>query len=126
MLPNRFPDEGQAPEYNTEVNALWYTALCIMAEFARLLGEPPERYEARAEMARAIFARFWSEELGYCYDGLDGPEGNEPSLRPNRLFAVSLRHNSLPAEQQKAVVDTCAQHLLTSHGLRSLSPDHPD
>jgi len=23
-------------------------------------------------------------------------------------------------------VDTCARHLLTSHGLRSLAPDHPD
>jgi glycogen debranching enzyme len=32
----------------------------------------------------------------------------------------------LPPEQQKAVVDVCARHLLTSHGLRSLDPRHPD
>jgi len=126
MLPNRFPDEGQAPEYNTEVNALWYTALCIMAEFARLLGDPPDRYAALMEQARAGFARFWNEELGYCYDVLDGPEGNDPALRPNQLFAVSLPHSPLPDERRKAVVDACARHLLTSHGLRSLDPRHPD
>lgn len=210
MLPNRFPDEGQAPEYNTvdatlwyfeavrahyavagsqglvqdlfpvlkeivdwhlrgtryqihvdpddgllfagepgvqltwmdakvddwvvtprtgkpvEVNALWYNALRIMVEFAWLVGEPPDRYEALAKKARAGFARFWNEETGYCYDVLDGPEGHDPSLRPNQLLAVSLRHSPLPAERRRAVVDACARHLLTSHGLRSLDPRHPD
>jgi predicted glycogen debranching enzyme len=109
-----------------EVNALWYNALRVMAEFARLLGEPPERYEALAEQAREGFGRFWNEEAGYLYDVLDGPEGNDPSLRPNQLFAVSLPHSPLPPEPQKAVVDACARHLLTSHGLRSLDPRHPD
>jgi glycogen debranching enzyme len=31
----------------------------------------------------------------------------------------------LSFEQQKAVVDTCARHLLTSFGLRSLAPGEP-
>jgi glycogen debranching enzyme len=31
----------------------------------------------------------------------------------------------LTPEQQKAVVDVCARHLLTSHGLRSLAPGEP-
>ena len=109
-----------------EVNALWYNALRVMAEFARLLGEPPGRYEALAERARAGFARFWNEEARYLYDVLDGPEGNDPALRPNQLLAVSLRHSPLPEERRKCVVDACARHLLTSHGLRSLDPRHPD
>jgi glycogen debranching enzyme len=75
---------------------------------------------------KILFGRFWDEEAGYCYDALDGPDGNDPALRPNQLFAVSLRHSPLTPEQQKAVVDTCARHLLTSHGLRSLDPRHPD
>ena len=128
-----------------EVKALWYDALCVMADFARLLEDDgrrsPDRahfasvgdlrrsresYETLAEQARTGFARFWKEEAGYCYDVLDGPEGNDPALRPNQLFAVSLPHSPLPPEQQKAVVDICARHLLTSHGLRSLDPRHPD
>jgi predicted glycogen debranching enzyme len=109
-----------------EVNALWYNALRIMVEFAWLLGETTERYEALARQARAGFARYWNEEAGYCYDVLDGPGGNDPALRPNQLMAVSLRHSPLPAEQRRAVVDACARHLLTSHGLRSLDPRHRD
>jgi predicted glycogen debranching enzyme len=40
-----------------EVNALWYNTLCSMADFARRLGEPADRYETLAEQAGAGFAR---------------------------------------------------------------------
>ena len=56
---------------------------------------------------------------------IDGPGGNDASIRPNQIFAVSLPETALTPDQQKSVVDTCARHLLTSHGLRSLSPDEP-
>jgi len=108
-----------------EVNALWYHALCVMAGFAPLLEEPGEPFEALARQARAGFARFWNGGLGYCYDVLDGPNGNDDALRPNQLLAVSLRHSPLPPAQQKAMVDVCARRLLTSHGMRSLAPEDP-
>jgi predicted glycogen debranching enzyme len=108
-----------------EINALWYNALRIMADFARQLEEPAGRYEILTESARSGFARFWNEDVGYCYDVLDGPDGDDPALRPNQLFAVSLPYSPLSGKQQKAVVDACARHLLTSHGLRSLSPNDP-
>jgi predicted glycogen debranching enzyme len=111
-----------------EVNALWYNALRIMAAFACQLGQPPKEYEVLANFALEGFTRFWNEETGYCYDVLDGPEGNDASLRPNQIFAVSLGASSdlplLTLKQQRAVVDVCGRMLLTSHGLRSLSPDH--
>ena len=111
-----------------EINALWYNALHIMATFARQLNQPFEDYEAIAHLTQANFNRFWNPALGYCYDVLDGPEGDDPSLRPNQLFAVILPKASsmslLTLAQQRAVVDVCSQKLLTSHGLRSLSPDH--
>ncbi len=108
-----------------EINALWYNALRIMADFARRLEQPADPYEALAERAHSGFARFWNEDAGYCYDVLDGPDGDDPALRPNQLFAVSLPYGPLSQRQQKAVVDACARHLLTSYGLRSLSPDDP-
>jgi glycogen debranching enzyme len=108
-----------------EINALWYNALRIMAVLAHHLGKPAETYQAAAERARDGFARFWNPAAGYCYDVLDGPDGNDPALRPNQLFAVSLPHSPLTSQQQRAVVDACARHLVTSHGLRSLAPDHP-
>ena len=108
-----------------EINALWYNALRVCAQFARQLGRPAERYEALARRTRAGFARFWIEAAGWCYDVLDGPEGNDPTLRPNQLLAVSLPYSPLETRQQAAVVAVCARSLLTSHGLRSLAPDHP-
>ncbi|MBE7385224.1 MAG: glycogen debranching enzyme family protein [Leptolyngbya sp. SIO1E4] len=129
-----------------EVNALWYNALLTMARFADLLGVSGSDYRLMAEQTRHGFQRFWSDELGYCYDVLDGPEGNDPSLRPNQIFAVAfpaadcwrsdlytkkpagtqlLGPPLLSTDQQKAVVDQVARQLLTSHGLRSLDPRHP-
>lgn len=109
-----------------EVNALWYNALRTMAKFARQLGKPHQEYEAIADRTLARFPRFWNPALGYCYDVVDGPNGDDPSLRPNQIFAVSLPESPLTPAQQKAVVDVCGRSLLTSFGLRSLAPDHPD
>ncbi len=109
-----------------EINALWYNALQSMASFAHRLGKPAERYEAMAAAARAGFRRFWYEDGQYLYDVIDGPRGVDPTLRPNQIFAVSLPHSPLTPEQQHAVVRACARSLLTSVGLRSLTPTHPD
>jgi predicted glycogen debranching enzyme len=112
-----------------EINALWYNALRIMADFSRLVtGEsvPSDvSYTTLADRVRSSFARFWNEAGGYGYDVIDGPGGDDASLRPNQLFAVSLHHSPLDADRQRAVVEVCARHLLTSHGLRSLAPNDP-
>ena len=108
-----------------EINALWLNAVSTMTEFARLLGRPSAGHACLVKRARKGFARFWNEATQCCFDVLDGPGGNDASIRPNQIFAVSLAQTALSPEQQRAVVDTCGRHLLTSHGLRSLSPDDP-
>ena len=119
------PRTGKA----VEINALWYNALRIMQDFATDLDEDPGAYADLAGRVRESFGRFWDAGMGYCYDVIDGPplgdgpHGHDLSLRPNQLLAVSLPHSPLTPEQQRSVVDTCARHLLTAHGLRSLSPD---
>ena len=109
-----------------EVNALWYNALCVMADFAEALGRPTERYRNLGKRVHASFARFVDPQTGGLYDLLDGPHGNDGSIRPNQILAVSLRHSPLSREQQEQVVRLCGRVLLTSYGLRSLSADHPD
>lgn len=106
-----------------EINALWYNAVRSMAAFARRLGEEDSAYEALAEKILRGFGRFFREDLGWCLDVLDGPEGDDASMRPNQIFAVSLPHSPLSEPRQKAVVDACASELLTPLGLRSLSPN---
>ncbi len=108
-----------------EINALWLNALSSMRKFAQLLGRSSAAHEYLLKRTRKGFHRFWNEAAQCCFDVLDGPNGNDPSIRPNQIFAVALSETTLTSEQQKAVVDTCARHLLTSHGLRSLAPDDP-
>ena len=109
-----------------EINALWINALETMGGFARLLLKPGEAYEKLAAKAKKSFQRFWNADGNCCFDVIDSPGiGNDAALRPNQIFAVSLPVSPLTPEQQKAVVDVCAQQLLTSHGLRSLAPGEP-
>ncbi len=56
-----------------------------------------------------------------------GPASSGSSApRPNQLFAVSLPASPLDPETQRRVLDHCGATLVTSYGLRSLSPEHPD
>jgi predicted glycogen debranching enzyme len=105
-----------------EINALWFNALETMAGLASAAKQSAEPFVQLAARAKQSFAKFWNSSAGYCYDVIDAPGiGNDATLRPNQIFAVSLPQSPLSAEQQKAVVDICARRLLTSHGLRSLA-----
>ena len=108
-----------------EINALWYNALMAMSEFAIILKKPATQYQALAKKAKAGFKRFISADGAGLADVLDGPNGNELSLRPNQIFAVSLHASPLDIDTQRAVVNVCGRELLTSYGLRSLSIDNP-
>jgi predicted glycogen debranching enzyme len=105
-----------------EVNALWYNALKAMVLFADTLEKDSITYKTMAKTTKQGFDRFWNAEKNYCFDVLDGPNGNETLLRPNQLFAVSLPESLFDPIREKQIVDVCAQTLLTSHGMRSLAP----
>ncbi len=117
-----------------EVNSLWINALRVMADLQGRLAVDgvqnlPAFAELAAQAATSFGSRFWFEAGGYLYDVIDAPGGADAALRPNQLFAVSLPHGPLAGDEQREraqqVVDVCARHLYTSHGLRSLSPDDP-
>jgi predicted glycogen debranching enzyme len=109
-----------------EINALWYNALKTMAKLAPIVGKSAEPFEKMAEKVKQSFAKFWNSKSDCCFDVIDDPRlGNDASLRPNQIFAVSLPESPLSPEQQKAVVDVCARRLLTWHGLRSLAQGEP-
>ncbi len=107
-----------------ELSALWYDGLCNLARLARWLGadaaQQAAEFDRLAARTESAFARFWNAAGGCCYDVLDGPGGDDPTLRPNQIFAVSLEHSPLPSSRQRAVVATGQRELLTWFGLRSL------
>ncbi len=109
-----------------EINALWINALRVMYTlFKRFQVAPAHDYRGLANNALMSFNRFWHREGGYLYDVIDDPQkGNDASLRPNQLFAVSLPYAPLDAksDRARAVVDSCLRELVTPVGLRSLAP----
>jgi len=118
-----------------EINALWINALEAMAQFARLQNKSADSYERLSAQAKNSFQEFWNAERNCCFDVIDVPgagigggksSGKDAALRPNQILAVSLPVSPLSKDQQKSVVDLCAQRLLTCYGLRSLAPGEPD
>ncbi len=109
-----------------EVNALWYNALRLMEMWAAAQGKDPLPYRAAAACCHQSFnQRFWHAPSGYLADVIDGPEGDDTSLRPNQLLAISLPHAVLDAARWQPVLETVTEHLLTPFGLRTLNRAHP-
>ena len=107
-----------------EINAYWYSALCIMDAFAAKLGLDRADYAALAERVKASFQeQFWLE-AGYLRDVVSGTEADD-QLRCNQIWAVTQPFAMLTPAQEKAVVDAVYAHLYTPCGLRTLSPADP-
>lgn len=109
-----------------EINALWYNALVTMAEFAIKLKKPASQYLEFAEKAKVGFKRFINADGTGLADVLDGPQGDDRTLRPNQIFAVSLYASPLNDKAKREVVQVCGRELLTTYGLRSLNISHPE
>lgn len=109
-----------------EINAYWYSALCILARLAPLAGSDGAEYAALAERVQKSFAeKFWIEEAGYLKDVLSGTKA-DTQVRCNQIWAVTMPFTMLSPKQERAVVDTVYRHLYTPYGLRTLSPEDTD
>jgi len=110
-----------------EIQGLWYNALCLMTAWAKELGEPSETFATLAQQAHASFnSRFWFEPGQYLFDVIDNEYRDDSSLRPNQIFAFSLRFPILDQRFWHPVIDIIAEKLLTPVGLRTLAAGHKD
>ncbi len=117
------PRTGKA----VEIQALWYNALCIMADLAKKLGRADSQalYLGMAEKAKKSFNKlFWNKTDECLFDVIDG-DAKDAAIRPNQIFTVSLPYSMLSAAKARKVVDKVEAELLTPVGLRSLSPNDP-
>jgi predicted glycogen debranching enzyme len=106
-----------------EVQALWINALELGARVSA-------RWQPVLARARLAFdARFWNPAANCLYDVVDVdhvPGLNDPTLRPNQVFAVGgLPTPVLIGARARLVVDTIEAALLTPLGLRTLDPRSP-
>ena len=109
-----------------EINALWFNALQLTADWCARAQRPSNRYRQMALQAQQSAAeRFWDQERGYLFDVIDTAEGDDSSLRPNQLLALGLVYPLVEGEHALSALDHVTARLLTPFGLRTLSPDDP-
>jgi predicted glycogen debranching enzyme len=108
-----------------EIQALWVRALEVGARLAARFGDRDFAAGCRQDRARAVESfrrRFWYDGGKHLYDTIDGPEGEDPSVRPNQVYAISLCDDLLTKEQAHQILQLLKEQLLTPVGLRTLSP----
>jgi predicted glycogen debranching enzyme len=109
-----------------EVQALWVRALAVAASLADQFGETAYAEHCRQDRARATASfreRFWYRTGGYLLDVVDGPTGDDASLRPNQIFALALDDQLVTDSQAKQILQLMKERLLTPVGLRTLAPE---
>ncbi|RUT79964.1 glycogen debranching enzyme N-terminal domain-containing protein [Ancylomarina longa] len=110
--------------YVVEINALWYNAICFALDLAAEAKDHlfVSDWEDVPVMVKESFLEvFWDKDKKYLADYIDDSHKSW-AVRPNQLFAASLPYSCLSKEQKKSILDLIEKELVTSRGLRSLSP----
>lgn len=104
-----------------EVNALWYNVLRILEELTKDSKKKSQYSELSKKVKNSFIDKFWNSGAGCLYDVVFPDDQKDASVRPNQIFAVSLKFSVLSKEKETAVFKKVLAELYTSFGLRSLS-----
>lgn len=106
-----------------EINTFWYNMLMFGEELALKYKNPKLLKDMREkiEKVKTSFQETFVNKEGYLFDYVDGYE-TDWSVRPSMLYAVSSEYPLLERRQAKSVIDIVTKELVTTKGLRTLSP----
>ena len=112
--------------YQVETNAFWYNAICFALEMERKFAPKNtafiQRWNAIKTLIDENFEKtFWIPERGYLADYVDNA-GQGPAVRSNQLYAIALEYSPVSDENKSSIMQTIANELITSRGIRTLSP----
>ncbi len=112
--------------YQVETNAFWYNAICFALEMERKFAPKNtafiQRWNAIKTLIDENFEKtFWIPERGYLADYVDNA-GQRPAVRSNQLYAIALEYSPVSDENKSSIMQTIANELITSRGIRTLSP----
>ena len=117
---------AQRAGYAVEIEALWYNAVSYTLALARKMKDKTfveEWADMPAKIKKSFISKFWLDE-GYLADYVNDYETND-FRRSNMLVACGLDYTMLDEAQIMDVLSVVRQHLITSRGVRSLSPRNP-
>lgn len=110
-----------------EINALWYNAVCFALKLAESAGDKAfirEWKDLPPMISESFMSKFWCEECSQLADYIDG-DHTDWSIRPNMLLAAAQDFSPLNRTHKKMIISTVKNKLLTSVGIRTLTPEDP-
>lgn len=114
--------------YQVETNCFWYNAVCYTLEMEALYGKPSPLTVRLAEVKDAIenvfYDLFWVEARHHLADYVD-ETGQNIFTRPNQLYACALEYSPVSEEVQADILHAVERELVTTRGIRTLSPKNP-
>ena len=112
--------------FPVEVEALWINGLGTATDLLQRVGRPVAEWVALRDKAINSFGRLFPAGQGGLPDLLDDAGVVHEECRPNQLLAVSSPYGPVQDDREAAAaVAACRADLITSVGLRSLSPADP-
>ncbi len=111
--------------FPVEIQALWINALGASIDILDRLGRPTGEWDELRNRALASFPSMFAHDGGALVDVVDETGNPDASCRPNQLLATSLPFGPVTDDHDVANIVEACQDLVTSIGLRSLSPRDP-
>lgn len=112
--------------YQVELNSLWYNAICFALEMASKTKDKTfvdEWTPIKEKIEKNFVKAFWIESREYLADYV-GPEGQNKYVRPNQLLTCAFDFSPINDEIKSKVLQSVKQELLTTRGIRTLSPEN--
>lgn len=114
--------------YQVETNCFWYNALCFAMDMEGAYGKDKAFTGICADIRHRIednfYDIFWVEARHHLADFVDG-SGQNVFTRPNQIYACSLPYSPVPEVVQADILHAVSRELVTTRGIRTLSPKNP-
>ena len=115
--------------YQVETNAFWYNAISFAVAMESQYGARKsrfvEKWSAIRDLAKKNFQElFWVPSMGCLADYVDN-NGQNTDIRPNQIYAISVPYSPVDEELAPSILRVVDNELVTSRGLRTLSPRDP-
>lgn len=129
---NAYDDDGdpitERGGFQVEVNAFWYNAVAYLAEMESKYDNNNASSSKWEDIKRKIennfYNLFWVDKYQYLADYVD-EKGQNQFTRPNQIFACALDYSPISEEAREKVMENVRKELLTTRGIRTLSPKNP-
>ena len=115
--------------YQVETNAFWYNSVSFAVMMESKYGARNSRFVTKWAAIRELIREhyqqtFWNPERGCLADYVDN-EGQHMEIRPNQIYALSVAYSPIDEALAPSILRVIDNELVTSRGLRTLSPRDP-